>query len=128
MFSNDITLNPTTFGGANVNKVYSLIALGDGSSSIRRVSATAATTPETLTVSHRSVKDGAVDVDQHMIRLDLGFTDVLLGPVKFSCWLVIRNPLGTTILTNQLILDQIGRLIAFEQASGALDKILNKEP
>lgn len=128
MFTNDIALNPTSFGGANVNQTYALVGWGGDSSSIRRVAATAATTPETLTVSHRQAKDGSVKVDQHMVRLDEVLSDPVLGTVKHSAWLVLRIPSGTTVVTSQRIKDLVGRLIAFEQAVGALDKLVNSEP
>lgn len=128
MFADDITLNPQTFGGQNVDKVYSLFSWGGDTSTIRRVSATANTTPETLTVSHRQTKAGVVTTNQHMIRVDISLTDPILGQVVVSAWLVIRVPLGTTIVTDQVIKDQVGRLLAFEQSAGALAKILNSEP
>lgn len=128
MFNNDITLNPQSFGGANADKVYSLVSWGGDSSSVRRVSTTAATTPETLKISHRAIKRGTVTVDQHLIRVDEQATDTLAGPVQLSAWMVIEVPRGTTVITSQKILDLVGRLIAFERAAGNLDKILNSEP
>lgn len=128
MFNNAITLNPSAFGGANADLVYDLVGWGGDSSSIRRVAATALTTPETLRVSHQQSKSGDVEYDQHLIRIDKEMTDPVKGKVTFSSWMVIRIPRGTTVVTNQEILNQVGRLIAFERASGALDKILNNEP
>lgn len=132
MFNTDITLNPTAFGGTNANKVYSLVLPLGNDSSIRRVSSTAATTPETLKISHQisSAKNevGVIQYGQHLIRLDEVFTDVAKGTGQLSAWMVIRNPLGTTAITSQKIIDIIGRLLAFEQSSGYLDKILNNEP
>lgn len=129
MFDNALTLNPTSFGGANTNKVYDLIAMGaTNSSSTRRVAATATTKPETLAISHKEVKQGSYTADQHLVRLDTLITDPLLGPVQLSSWLVLKVPKGTTVVTLQEIKDQVGRLLALEQASGALDKILNGEP
>jgi hypothetical protein len=129
MFANLLSLNPTPFGGANAAKDYDLISMGSTtSSSTRRVAATATTTPETLTISHRAQKSGSVTIDQHMLRFDSIFTDPLLGPVKLSSWMVIQVPKGTTVVTLQEIKNQVGRLIALEQTSGALDKILNGEP
>lgn len=128
MFNNDITLNPTTYGGANTNEVYSLVGWGGDSSSIRRVSTTASTTPTTLRVEHREAEKAKIITDQHLVRLDKQFTDPVMGKVILSSWMVIHVPRGTTVITLQEIKDQIGRLIAFEQAVGALDKILNSEP
>jgi len=130
MFDNAISLNPNAYGGANVAKVYDLVGWGGDSSSIRRVAATATTTPETLVVSHQSStpKGSDLTTDQHMVRVDKEFIDPVKGPVKLSAWLVIRVPKGTSVVTDQEIKDNVGRLLAFEQASGALAKILNSEP
>lgn len=128
MFDNAITLNPQTFGGANANKVYDLVSWGGDNSSLRRVSSTATTTPETLAISHREFKEGAVTVDQHLIRLDEVLTDPVLGQTKLSAWMVIRVPRGTSVVTNQKILDIVGRLIALEQGVGNITRILNSEP
>lgn len=128
MFNNAITLNPQAFGGANVDKVYDLVSWGGDTSSIRRVAATATTTPETLTVSHRERKVSGVIVDEHLVRLDEELVDPAVGPVGLRCWISIGVPRGTTVVTEQKIKDIVGRLIAFEQAAGALAKILNSEP
>lgn len=128
MFNNDITLNPQSFGGANADKTYSLVSWGGDSTSIRRVPLTASTTPETLTLAHRAVKRGSVSVDSHMVRLDFLQSDPALGPALLSARLVMEVPRGTSVITNQQILDIQGRLIAFMRASGNLDKFLNSEP
>lgn len=132
MFGTDVSLNPTAFGGTNAAKVYSLVLPLGSDSSLRRVSSTSATTPETVKISHQvsSSKNevGVLQYNQHLIRLDESFTDTLKGSGQLSAWLVIRNPIGTTAVTSQKIIDIIGRLFAFEQTAGALDKILNNEP
>lgn len=123
----DIALNPTTFGGANVLKTYSLLGYSGTSEALRRVAATVNTTPETLAVKHREVKVNGVKTAQHLIRLDKVLTDVLLGPVQLSARLIVEVPMGTTIVTNQEILDIVGRLIALEQSAGVFDKLMNWE-
>lgn len=132
MFNTDISLNPTSFGGTNAAKVYSLVLPLGSDTSLRRVASTSATTPETLKISHQSSSSknevGVIQYNQHLVRLDESFTDVIKGTGALSAWLVIRNPIGTTAITSQKILDIIGRLFAFEQTAGALDKILNNEP
>lgn len=127
MFNNDITLNPQSFGGQNVDKVYSLVSVGD-TGSLRRVSTTATSSPETLSIGHRQQVEKGVTMHQHMVRTDIVLNDPDKGSVKMSAWIVIRVPQGTTVVDSQVIKDQVGRLLAFEQASGALDKILNMEP
>jgi len=132
MFSTDIALNPTSFGGTNASKTYSLVLPLGSDTSIRRVASTSSTTPEVLKIAHQqsSVKNevGLLSYSQHLIRLDESFTDVIKGTGQLSAWLVIRNPIGTTAITSQKILDLVGRLLAFEQTAGNLDKILNNEP
>lgn len=132
MFNTDIPLNPTAFGGTNASKTYSLVLPLGTESSIRRVSSTAATFPETLKIAHQqssvSNEVGKLTYNQHLIRLDQSFTDPVKGSGQLSAWLVVRNPIGTTAITGQMIIDLVGRLLAFEQTSGYLDKILNNEP
>jgi len=132
MFNTDISLNPTAFGGTNAAKVYSLVLPLGSDTSIRRVSSTSSTTPEILKIAHQQSQVqnevGKLAYNQHLIRLDQSFTDVVKGTGVLSAWLVVRNPIGTTAITSQMIIDIIGRLFAFEQTSGALDKILNNEP
>lgn len=128
MFDNDIILNPLSYGGANADKTYSLVSWGGDSSSVRRVSATASTTPETLSISHRAVTRGKVIVDTHMARLDFVQTDPILGAVNLNWRIVGEVPRGTSVVTSQQILDMQGRAIAFLRASGYLTKFLNSEP
>lgn len=133
MFNNDITLNPTSFGGANVNKTYSLVLPLGTDTSIRRVSGTANTLPETLKVAHqrqtaKQAGFSTLEYVQHLIRLDQSFTDSTYGMGALSAWLVIRDPQGIASITTQHRLDLIGRLLNFEQTAGHLDKLLNSEP
>lgn len=128
MFADNISLNPTTYGGANAAKVYAMVGWGGDSSTIRRVADTATSAPETLTISHRPSTEGKVQLDQHMIRLDEVITDPILGQVKFSAWMVIRIPKGTSVITTAKVKDLVGRLIALEQGAGNIEKILNSEP
>jgi len=126
MFTYPLSLNPTSFGGANAAKVYDLIDLQDAKS-VSRVAATATTTPETVTISHQS-SGSSVVTDRHLVRLDKKFSDPILGSVNLSAYLVLSVPRGTSVVTLQDIKDMVGRLIALEQTAGALDKILNGEP
>jgi len=127
MFNTDVALNPSTYGGAATSKTYSLLGNASISESLRRVSATANSTPETLQIKHRDIKVKDVATGQHLVRLDKLFTDPVKGECQLSARLIIEVPKGTSVVTNQEILDIVGRLIAFEQASGNLDKILNAE-
>jgi hypothetical protein len=127
MFTYPQSLNPTTYGGANVAKSFDLVDLQD-SRSVSSVASEATTTPHTLTVSHQVVKSGLVSADRHLVRIDKTFTDPIQGLQTLSAYLVLQVPRSTTVVTLQEIKDCIGRLIAFEQASGALDRLLNREP
>jgi uncharacterized protein with von Willebrand factor type A (vWA) domain len=127
MFTYPQSLNPTTYGGANVAKSFDLVDLQD-SRSVSSVSAEATTTPHTLTVSHQVVKSGLVQADRHLVRIDKTFTDPIQGLQTLSAYLVLQVPRSTTVVTLQEIKDCVGRLIAFEQAAGALDRLLNREP
>jgi hypothetical protein len=129
MFNNDLTLNPTTqlTGATNAAKIYSLIEV-DGGRSLRRVSATAATTPELLTISHETRKSGAYQYDAHLVRSDIQETDPVKGLVQYGCRLVLDVPRGTTVVTSQKLIDCVGRVLDFIRASGNLDKFINSEP
>jgi hypothetical protein len=126
MFTYPQSLNPTSFGGANVAKSFDLVSI-DNNRSLSSVATESTTTPHTLTVSHQS-SGTAVVVDRHLVRLDKTFTDPVKGPVTLSCYMVLSVPRGTSVVTLQEIKDMVGRMIAFEQTAGALDKILNNEP
>lgn len=127
MFTSPVALNPTTYGGAAVSKSFERLGNASVSESLFRVSATANTTPETLQIKHRTIKVAGVDTDQHLARLDKKLTDTVKGEVQLSARLIIEIPKGTTIVTSQEILDIVGRLIAFEQTAGNLDRLLNSE-
>jgi hypothetical protein len=127
MFTYPVSLNPTTYGGANVAKSFDLVDLQDNRT-LSSVAAESTTTPHTLTVSHQSVKSGLTTAQRHVHRLDKTFTDPILGKQTLSCYMVLQVPNGTTVVTLQEIKDIVGRTIAFEQTAGALDKILNNEP
>jgi len=123
----DIALNPTTYGGANVSKTYSLLGYSSLSEATRRVAATATTTPETLAIKHREIKVKDCMTDQHLVRLDTQLTDPVKGQCQLSARLILEVPKGTTVVTSQMILDIVGRLIGLEQTAGILDKLLNSE-
>lgn len=123
----DQTLNPGSYGGAAADKVYNLINAPTPTSTLRRVASTATTAPDRLTISHRLTKKGALQRDDHMIRIDEQFTDPILGSGDFSARLVIEVPRGTSVVTTQLVKNQVGRVIAAWMAAGQADKILNGE-
>lgn len=123
----DQTLNPGSYGGAAADKVYTYISQLNLGATLRRVASTAATAPDRLTISHRETKKGLLKRDDHMIRIDEQFNDPILGSGDFSCRLVIEVPRGTSVITTQLVKNQVGRVIAAWMAAGQADKILNGE-
>lgn len=123
----DQTLNPGSYGGAAADKVYNLINAPTPTSTLRRVSSTATTAPDRLTISHRQSKKGSISRDDHLIRIDEQFNDPVMGSGDFSAWLSIQVPRGTSVVTAQLVKNQVGRVIAAWMASGNADKILNGE-
>lgn len=129
MLANDITLNATGYIGTAGDKIYNLVSLDNtaGVGTLRRVAATATTTPETMRVSHRVTKKGAVESDQHMIRLDEVSIDPLKGSVVTSVWFSITVPKGTSVVTAQTVKTQFGRLVHAALQSGVFDKVLNGE-
>lgn len=129
MFNNDVSSNPTTqlTGASNSAKTFSLVEM-DGGRSLRRVSSTAATAPELLTISHEKRKSGSYDYDAHLVRFDFQETDPAKGLVQYGARFVLDVPRGTTVVTSQKLIDCVGRLLDFIRASGNLDKIINSEP
>lgn len=128
MFSNDLVVNPNTFGGVNANTTYSLVGWKGDTTSIRRDGVTAATAPDVLTISHLETKRNNRSTHQAMVRIDKTYIDVTVGPVVLSAWLVIAIPNGTTIITEAAVKEVVGRVLAVEQASGAITKLINSEP
>lgn len=129
MIENDVTLNANTYIGTPGDKTYNLVSLDNtaGSGTLRRVSATALTAPETLRISHRTIKKGNVTFDQHLVRLDETGSDPLLGTLSGSSWFVTLVPRGSTVITANTSKSLTGRLIHALLKSGYFDKLLNGE-
>lgn len=129
MLPNDITLNANTYIGTAGDKIYNLVSLDNqaGVGTLRRVAATATVTPETLRISHRRVKKGDLESDQHMARLDETQNDPDKGLVTSSFWCSAVVPVGTTVVTAATIKTLAGRCIDLLLESGYFDKILNGE-
>jgi len=128
MIAADLTLNPGSYGGVAANKVFVSGGQPTPTSVIRRVQATALTTPETLLISHQmGVKRGELTYDRHLVRHDVTLNDTLLGAVKASVWLTIEVPRGTTVFTNSVMKDMIGRIPSCILQTGVTDAILAGE-
>jgi hypothetical protein len=121
-----LTLNPTSYGGANEDKVFTPVHLGT-TKVISRVAGDFPTVDYTLTISHADSKVSGVTVDRHLVRLDLTETDTVLGSVTASVYLVAAIPRGQTAISDQELLDLKGRLLALVQGSGNWDAILGSE-
>lgn len=122
----DITLNPQNYGGANVSTVFTFVTEKD-QKSIRRVTATALTAPNTLTVQHQVRKVGALDVNSHQVRIDLTAIDTNVGAVQANVWTVINLPAGQTAITAAHVKDMFGQIAALLATAGVMDKILAGE-
>lgn len=122
----DLVLNPNGFGGANAATTYSFVTESN-QKAIRRVTATALTSPQTLTIQHQERKSGAVLSDSHQIRVDLNKVDTNLGTVTASAWLVVSLPRGQTAITAADIKDLVGHVVHAWVTTGNADKILAGE-
>lgn len=122
----DITVNPTGFGGANVPTTFVFVTEKD-QKSVRRVTATALTTPNTLTVQHSLRKIGGKDANSHLVRIDLSAVDALAGPVASAAWLSFHLPVNQTAITAQNIKDMCGQIAHLITQVGFMDKLLAGE-
>nr|UUW21129.1 MAG: hypothetical protein [Sanya steitz-like virus 2] len=127
MLSTDITINPGTTGGANVNNVYNLIGWKTPNSTLRRVAGTAGVAPDELTVSHQETVRSGVTVNRHMIRIDKTYNDSLKGAQKVSAWVVVEVPMGVTAITSTEYNEVLGRVHAALALSGLKTALYNGE-
>lgn len=127
--SDNLTLNPGSYGGASADKIYNLIyPASPTSGSLRRVAATALTAPETHTVNHRVItKSDGIKVNQHQIRVDETVISTLAGSQKIEAWMVIKAPEGVAEITASKVKDLVGRMFATWMVAGAADAILAGE-
>jgi hypothetical protein len=121
-----LTLNPTSYGGANEDKIFTIVDFGN-SKVVSRVTGDMPTVDNTMTISHAESKVSGVTVDRHLVRLDLTETDTELGKVTASVYFVAAIPRGQTAITDQELLNLKGRLLALLQGSGNWDAILGGE-
>jgi len=122
-----VTLNPVTYGGTDLDKIYRLIDYAEGGA-LSRVRETATTSPEVLRTAHSVSTSGNLQVDRHLARLDLTETDNDYGQVTASVYFNAIVPRGTTALTPQKLLDLKGRLLDLIETTGFWDSFLNGEP
>lgn len=131
MFDLSLTLNPSgsvTLGGTNADKVFDLVDFPSKGQSVRRVSVTALTTPETLTISHRDFQEKGQPFSQHLVRLDVQAFSALGDPRPYAAWFVLKAPGDNTTVSSTMMKDAMLRLCRFCVTAGFLDKVLNGEP
>lgn len=127
MLANDLTLNPGSYGGTAADLVFVLGGYPTSTSSLRRVTATALTEPNSLLISHQTVKRGDITYNRHLVRRDRVLIDTLKGNVKGSAWLTLEAPNGVTVWTPAVLKDLVGHLVSTYMGSGVMDKILAGE-
>lgn len=127
MIANDLTLNPGSYGGTAANLVFVLGGYPTPTSSLRRVTATALTEPNSLLISHQSVVRGGVTYDRHLVRRDRTLIDSLAGNVKGSAWITMEAPRGVSVWTPSVMKDMVGHLVSAYMGSGVMDQILAGE-
>lgn len=104
-----------------------------GTEIVRRVAATANTTPQTLKTSHQTKGTGFKQRVRSVVRMDYSAlnTDISdTGDVvpTASCYLVLDRPLQSGgAITDTILKTMLGGLLHVLLASGQLDKILNQE-
>jgi hypothetical protein len=131
MLALDLTLNPSvspTLAGTNVDKIYSLVDFPSKGQSIRRVSATALQTPETLTISHRSFSESGNVINQSMARIDVRMVDGLNNVRPYAAWLVLKRPTDVTTVTPTMMKDAFKRLVVLLGDDARLTAFLAGEP
>lgn len=131
MFDLSLSLNPNgsiTLDGTNSAKVFDLVDFPSQGQSVRRVAATALTTPETLTISHRDFVEKGQPMHQHLVRMDIAALSALGVKQPCAAWLVVKHPGDNVTVTPAMIKDMVYRLFRLMTTTGYLDKIINGEP
>lgn len=136
MLTQDQTLTANrsaqTLPGSTASTVFAQIT-NSGEKIVRRVSATANTTPETIEIGHQVVGQGFNKRIRTMIKYSRVYnnTDTAdTGGVtpSFACHWVLDRPVqsGGAVTTAHLK-DALGYLMDLLLQSGQLDKLLNQE-
>jgi hypothetical protein len=122
-----------TLPGALGSKVYNQIAGTVNNQVVRRIAATANTTPQTLIIGHQLTGkgfDARIRSTVRMNYLDLTKDLDLTGKVipSSSVYLVIDRPVQSDgAITDAIITNQVGGVCDVFLTSGALAQILNQE-
>lgn len=118
-------LSITLAGDAGSSRAYALTSV-EGGRSIRKNATAPSGEPETLTIAHSATKRGTLDVDRHLMRLDLTKSDVNGNKATASVQLVIELP--RSISTAAQVKDMKTQVVNFLATAGYMDQILNSEP
>lgn len=137
MLTADLTVTSNagsiTLPGSAAATTFAQITGPVGTSIVRRVAATANTTPQTLTIGHTSSGTGFATRIRSVVRMDYKAlnTDIAdTGNVtpSASCYLVLDRPYQSGgAITDAIIKTMLGGLFHVFNAAGQLDKILNQE-
>lgn len=138
MLTADLAVNAsratvTLPGSAGSLTFAQITGTGNSTSIVRRVSATANTTPQTLTIGHELKGAGFAQRCRSVVRCDYRAlnTDIAdTGNVtpSASAYLVIDRPIQSGgAITDAIIKNLIGQICDVLTVSGQADKLLNQE-
>lgn len=120
-------------GSSGATTFAQITGTGNSSSIVRRVAATANTTPQTLTIGHTVNGTGFNQRCRSVVRMDYKAvnTDIAdTGGVtpSASAYLVLDRPIQSGgAITDTVLKTLLGGLLHVLVASGQLDKLLNQE-
>lgn len=122
-----------TLPGALGSKVYNQIAGQQPNQVLRRIAATANTTPQTLLIGHQLTGKGFAARIRSTVRVnysDLTKDLSLVGGIipSSSVYLVIDRPVQSDgAITDTIVTNQVGACCDVFLTSGALAQLLNQE-
>lgn len=124
-FNPDISVT----GATGEVSVYSEISLTNGKS-IRRDSGRELATPSVLTISHELSGKAPNVSDRHLVRFDHTVASPQpdsIDVATVSAYLVLQVPRGR-IITKEVVVDVLAKLMSFLSPAEHVDKLLNGEP
>lgn len=137
MLTQDLTVTSNagsiTLPGSSGATTFAMITNLVGSTTKRRVAATAGTTPQTLSIGHSKAGTGFKQRTRSVVRMDYvaNNTDIAdTGGVtpSASAYLVLDRPVQSGgAITDTILKTMLGGLLHVILASGQLDKLLNEE-
>jgi hypothetical protein len=137
MLTSDLTVvdnqGSVTLPGGAGSLTFALVAGGGGTSSLRRVAATANTTPQELRISHTEVGKGFARRLRSLIQARITKNDAVLTSTggivpSISVSLTIDRPMNMGVyVTDQNVKDLLGQVFDVVTRSGQLAKLFNQE-